>query len=328
MVLHRPQPPAQAKLAAPPVYRPQGPAQAKLAAPPVYRPQGPAQAKLAAPPVYRPQGPAQAKLAASRPKPVQSSMAAASAPPAYKPSTPTTAQSKDALSRRDGPSVYRSQTGANTISGVLQRAVPEQVGLPKPTPVVDYSPRGGERTEFDPAVHPRKTFSFGTNTRNRILSQPQFNPQFVGNRVISVRDSASGQQVNPEGIQLDHSISWDTISKVMADHNALLRQQGKPFDPATYYTLKDAKLYYNDLQNLHPVLGSLNASAGARGVQNLALIHQGLEMYMGKVQSAWQNLQQGIVSIGYLGEEEKATLLAAKLQEIAQRMDGLTEELF
>ncbi|MBB6146535.1 hypothetical protein HNQ77_004514 [Silvibacterium bohemicum] len=297
--------------------------------PVAYRPLAPVQAKLAAPPVYRPQGPAQTKLAASPLKPIRPLVTpAAAAPPVYRPFAPAAAQTKNAVSGGNAPAVYRPQTGERAASGVLQRAVPTHVGLPKPTPVVDYAPRGGERTEFEPKAHPRKTFSFGTNTRNRILSQPQFNPQFAGHRVISVRDSASGQQVNPEGVQLDHRVSWDTISKVMAEHNAQLHAQGKAFDPATYYTLKDAKLYYNDLENLHPALGALNASAGALGVQNVTKIHQGLEMYVGKVQAAWQNLQQGITSIGYLNEEEKAEGIAGRLHQIAHSMNELTEALF
>jgi hypothetical protein len=310
------------------VYRSGFPTLSRPSSPVAYRPQPTVQAKLAAPPVYRPQVPAQTKPSAPPLKPLQPSVTPAPAPPVYRPFAPAAAQTKNAVNMGNAPAVYRPQTGERAASGVLQRAVPTHVGLPKPTPVVDYAPRGGERTEFDPKVHPRKTFSFGTNTRNKILSQPQFNPQFAGHRVISVRDSASGQQVNPEGVQLDHRVSWDNISKVMADHNAQLRAQGKAFDPATYYTLKDAKLYYNDLENLHPALGALNASAGALGVQNVTRIHQGLEMYVGKVQAAWQNLQQGITSIGYLNEEEKAEVIAGRLHQIAHSMNELTETLF
>jgi len=204
-----------------------------------------------------------------------------------------------------------------TSSLIVQRQVPPQGGGTKEIANTNYQARGGGNTLFDKTKHPRSTFSFGTKTREAVLEN--FNPQYMGNSIISAVAS-HGEQVNVGGLQLDHQISWDTISNTMDTHN-------KKIFRAWDYTLWDAKMYYNDIDNLVPALGSLNASAGAQGVNKMDQIHNGLQIYQAQAQTAWMNLQAGLVAIGHQTSDENAERIAILLHEITTKMIDVTEEL-
>lgn len=165
-------------------------------------------------------------------------------------------------------------------------------------------------------------FSFGVNTRYAVLEN--YNPVRAGNRIIAVQDN-NGLQVNVEGIQLDHQTSWDTISGSMHNHNqSLNRQWSERLD----YSLWDAKMYYNDLDNLAPALGALNASAGNEGVGAPERMHPGLEKYAARLHGAWMNLQAGLSAVGQGISDEAAEHVAGMLGEIANTIDTTTEALF
>jgi len=213
----------------------------------------------------------------------------------------------------------------------LQRAVPTSIGLPKPQAETgSYVPRGGGSTEYDAATHPRSKFSFGSNTRDEVLRRPEFSPQIVGHNVISVVCEGSQQQVNVQGIQLDHSVSWDSISGVMMSHNRALHDGRQPFDPSRYYTLHDAKQYYNDQPNLKPALAGLNASAGAAGVRAAGMINELLQPYVGQIQTSFMNLQQALGSGAGLGPEAAAEIeqVAIELANVRNSINEITDRLF
>jgi hypothetical protein len=94
------------------------------------------------------------------------------------------------------------------------------------------------------------------------------------------------------------------------------------------YTLWDAKMYYNDLPNLKPALGGLNASAGAAGVTSQTGNDVRLDLYVGQVQNAWTNLQAGLTSVGTGLSYEAASEIAGLLGEVRNRMNEITDRLF
>jgi len=205
---------------------------------------------------------------------------------------------------------------------IIQRQVPPNGGgLSKEVPNTQYTAIGGKNTPFFKDAFPRSKFSFGSKTRNAVFLR--YNPQFVGDRIVSIR-SSTGEQVNVEGIQLDHQTSWDSISTAMDDHNKKL---GESWNNKTGYTLWDAKMYYNDIDNLVPALGSINASAGERGVNEIPRIHHGLEIYQGNIQTAWMNLQAGLVAVGEGISDENAVRIAILLSNVTREMNNVTEEL-
>lgn len=204
----------------------------------------------------------------------------------------------------------------------IQRVVPPHGGGTKEVARTKYTPRGGKDTPYDKKKHPRGMFSFGVNTRYAVLEN--YNPVRAGNRIIAVQDN-NGRQVNVEGIQLDHQTSWDTISGSMHNHNqSLNRQWSERLD----YSLWDAKMYYNDLDNLAPALGALNASAGNEGVGAPERMHPGLEKYAARLHGAWMNLQAGLSAVGQGISDEAAEHVAGMLGEIANTIDTTTEALF
>jgi len=205
---------------------------------------------------------------------------------------------------------------------IIQRVVPPNGdGKSKEVPNTVYTARGGVNTPFSKEAFPRSKFSFGSKTRNAVFLR--YNPQFVGDRIVSIR-SSTGEQVNVEGVQLDHQTSWDSISTAMDAHNKKL---GKSWNNKTGYSLWDAKMYYNDIDNLVPALGSINASAGERGVNEMPRIHHGLEIYQGNIQTAWMNLQAGLVAVGEGISDENAVRIANLLSNVTREMNNVTEEL-
>ncbi len=207
-------------------------------------------------------------------------------------------------------------------TSIYQRQVPQELrSEKKEVPVTVYEARGGKDIAFDKEKHPRSKFNFGAHTRNEVFKR--YNPQYVGNKIVNIR-SSTGEQVNVEGIQLDHQTSWDTISNIMDAHN---KELGDKWTPKDGYSLYDAKMYYNDIDNLVPALGGINASAGALGVDEVPRIHEGLEIYQGNLQTAWMNLQAGLVAVGHGITDDNAIKIADMLQNITNAMNDATDEI-
>ena len=205
----------------------------------------------------------------------------------------------------------------------LQRQVPPHGGgQAKEVANTVYTARGGDNVRFDKDEHTRGKFSFGAKTKYAVFSR--FNPVYAGRRIISVEDS-NRRQVNVAGLQLDHQTSWDTISATMHAHNQAL---GAGWNRNVGYSLWDAKMYYNDIDNLVPALGGINAAAGARGVDLAEEIHPGLSIFQGRLQGAWMNLQAGLSAVGTGVSDEVAEHIATQLGNIASLMENTTEQLF
>lgn len=128
--------------------------------------------------------------------------------------------------------------------------------------------------------YPRSKFFFGDYTRNEVLSK--YPHSKIGNRIIAVRDDASGQMVNVEGVHLDHIFSWENIAKIM--------------DDAKNFTVSEARMYYNDQDNLHPVLGGLNSFAGGNGVAVLETKYPQINAAIATTQTSWMNLQNFVTA--------------------------------
>ena len=132
--------------------------------------------------------------------------------------------------------------------------------------------------------------------------------------------------MNVEGVQLDHQVSWDRIAAAMTTHNKAMSNRGER-DKSNYYTLWDAKMYYNDQQNLLPALAALNASGGTEGVGEVPRIHYGLESVQGTLQTSWMNLQAGLVAVGGGMSEEAVEEVATLMLKISSAMNDVTERL-
>ncbi len=172
-------------------------------------------------------------------------------------------------------------------TNIVQRVVPNENMNGKPIAVTgSYRAKGGQDIIFDQGIHQRQRFSFGTNTRYEVFSR--YNPTRQGNRIISIMAS-NGEQVNVNGIQLDHQISWDRISNEMQRYNNT--------NPGNPYTFWDAKMYYNDIDNLVPALGAINAAAGEDGVAVESRLHENVEGAIGAVQHSWMHLQQVMTAL-------------------------------
>lgn len=216
----------------------------------------------------------------------------------------------------------RPQNISHCVMGKsIQREVPTDP-LQEPHPIAEtgsYNARNNE-TPYNSGQHPRKLFSFGSKTRDEVLGRPEFCPKKIGNRVVAVIDP-NGQSVNVEGVQLDHSTSWDSISQTMNRHNELV-QRG---EIDTCYTLYEARMYYNDQKNLHPVLAGLNASAGSVGVAINIYQNPNIANYIGELQTSWMNFQNfiasGIIESGGKAENE----IIGKLIEIKQHLDAMID---
>ncbi|MCM0593800.2 MAG: hypothetical protein KA716_27835 [Gloeotrichia echinulata DEX184] len=73
-------------------------------------------------------------------------------------------------------------------------------------------------------------------------------------------------------IQLDHITSWQAISQSMDNYNNQLQPRPvddrnlTPLEQNQVYTLWDAKMYYNDQDNLQAGVAANNAAAGEQGM--------------------------------------------------------------
>lgn len=238
---------------------------------------------------------------------------------AFMNSSPKCIQKMEPMELCINPETYKcSQFQTNTP--IIQKKVPPQ-GPFKEVANTTYVARGGKDIMFDKDAHPRSKFSFGAHTRNSVFLRN--NPEFAGNRIISTRTN-TGEQANVEGVQLDHQVSWDTISKTMDEHNKTL---GPAWNNVNGYSLWDAKMYYNDIDNLVPALGAINAAAGELGVTDMPRIHHGLEIYQGKLQTSWMNLQAGLVAVGHGINDDNAVRIANLLNGISVAMNDVTEQL-
>jgi len=210
---------------------------------------------------------------------------------------------------------------------VIQRAVPTGVGLPKPAPQTDHymAQARASNTKFTKAGYPRSSFSFGVYTRGAVLAR--FNPTGIGHHASTVMTS-TGHQVNTQAVQLDHQPqSWANIANIMDAHNAAQQQHGVPFSAAAYYTLWDARMYYNDVTNLRPAMGSDNASGGAEGVAVAAPMHGQLQATLGHATHAMTNLQHVLGAFHESFQEDHLHHAVNSLVDIASRANKLSDEI-
>ncbi len=210
---------------------------------------------------------------------------------------------------------------------VIQRAVPTAIGLPKPVPLTDHymAQARANNTMFTKAGYPRSSFSFGVYTRGAVLSR--FNPTGIGHHAQTVMTS-TGHQVNTQAVQLDHQPqSWANIANIMDAHNATQQHHRVPFSAAAYYTLWDARMYYNDVTNLRPAMGSDNASGGADGVAVAAPMHDQLNVTLGAAVQSMSHLQGVLNAFHQSFQENQVHETANELAEIAGRADALSEKI-
>ncbi|WP_298920247.1 DUF4157 domain-containing protein [uncultured Nostoc sp.] len=203
---------------------------------------------------------------------------------------------------------------------VVQRAVPKGGETAKPiAETAGYVARGGQNVQFNSNAHKRKDFSFGTKTRDAVFQK--YNPTYQGNKIVTVRAS-HGEQVSVTGIQLDHQTSWDMITNAMENKN---KDQNGQFK----YSFWDAKMYYNDVTNLVPAQGSINAAAGAQGVHMEQRGNSVIEATLGTVGQSWIHLQSVLNAIkngtqtAMISDDE----FVHSLLEISTQMGELAEDL-
>lgn len=210
---------------------------------------------------------------------------------------------------------------------IVQRVVPTAGNTnPKPTPNTgSYRARGGQNQIFSIKEFPREVFNFGTNTRQEVFRRPEFNPQPPIGRVATITD-IMGNRVNVEGVQLDHRQSWHSIASAMEAHNNDLHRQGIT-DIDQYYTYYDAKMYYNDIDNLYPVLGAINAAAGAAGVVSAQPIPEGLSQVLDVLSDSTNHLRSSLIARFADGQDVPQGLPEAVL-DIANQASDMAEGIF
>lgn len=181
--------------------------------------------------------------------------------------------------------------------------------------VGDYRPRGKRERFTKDKYGARGYFKFGKNTRDDVFKH--CGCIFVGKRIVSV--FVDGKLQNVEGVQLDHTISWSCIVDRMDQYNTTFNYTKDP------YTLWDARMYYNDQDNLKPALAGINASAGEHGVSDNFISHPNLNDYLARLQLEYMNLQQGISAMKIAEDEE---LIAIKLSAASRALRDATDCLF
>lgn len=210
---------------------------------------------------------------------------------------------------------------------VVQRAVPTGPGLPKPTPeTVKYTARNDAKDIiFDQKTYTRSKFSFGVYTRGAVLAE--HNPTGIGHHASTVMTS-TGHQVNTQAVQLDHHPqSWDKIADAMQKHNAELKKQGVPTTSDAYYTVWDARMYYNDVTNLRPAMGSDNASGGADGVMVAAPMHEFLRGSLANAVHAMTNLQHVLGAFHETFQEDQLHDVVGMLGDLANHANNVSDRV-
>lgn len=229
---------------------------------------------------------------------------------------------------RMAPSPEAPAQLASTGTGVVQRAVPQNTGLPKPAPeTYHYQAQvSAKNTMFVKANYPRSAFSFGTNTRAGVLSQSHFEPTGLGNLPNTVM-TVSGHQANTQSVQLDHNPrSWADISDTMEEHNADLHQT-HPYNRDTFYSVWDARMYYNDITNLRPAMGSDNASGGADGAHVAAPMHEGIRTSMATAFQSVTELQNVLGAYQESFTEDDVSHVGNALLDISGQANELSQWL-
>lgn len=210
---------------------------------------------------------------------------------------------------------------------VVQRAVPTSLGLPKPVPETSkYKAQGkAKETVFYKGDYPRSKFSFGVYTRGAVLAQ--FNPTGIGTNPSTVMTS-TGHQTNTQAVQLDHyPQSWANIADIMNSHNVAQDHKKVPFSEDAYYTLWDARMYYNDVTNLKPAMGSDNASGGSEGVTVAAPMHEFLNVSLGNAVHAMTNLQHTLGAFHESFQEDQLKAVVEMLGDLANHANHVTDKV-
>lgn len=212
-------------------------------------------------------------------------------------------------------------------AAVVQRAVPTSTGLPKPVPATsNYKAQNkAKETMFTKSAYPRSKFSFGVYTRGAVLMH--FNPTGIGTNPSTVMTS-TGHQVNTQAVQLDHQPqSWANMADVMDTHNANQVKNKVPFNDTDYYTLWDARMYYNDVTNLRPAMGSDNASGGSEGVMVAAPMHEHLQKALAHAIHSMENLQGTLNAYHISFQEDQLFEVVGKLVDLAEHANKLSEHI-
>lgn len=215
----------------------------------------------------------------------------------------------------ESPPVRELAQLRHSLNQPVQRVVPTVAGAPKPVPDVEgYNPHGRDKI-FRAADYPRRMFAFQAITKQRVIAKSDPVYDYRG-EVIQIR--ASGNLVPLAGAQMDHEISWDDIVQVMDEHNRQMDAQNAPL--SAYYTLRDARLYYNDVSNLHFALGAHNAAAGSSGVPRLEDVHDDFRAPSGFIAAEWANLQQMLHAVSGGVTADQASAVFDRLAELGGYM--------
>jgi hypothetical protein len=220
-----------------------------------------------------------------------------------------------AQSLNSSPRVVAQRALAAQLN-VAQRAVPRNNGLPKPVAETgNYAANNdAENVAFWTADYPRSRFDFGVGTRNAVLAR--YHPTYRQGSIESVR-VVTGSQENVRGVQIDHRYSWANIAFNMNSRNTqalAAMDAGDAVDDADWYSLWDARMYYNDLPNLQPVLASDNAAAGAFGVVAAPAIHDALATAVADTHSRWMALQRDVNRLGNNPDQQFRQNVVGRLQ--------------
>jgi len=186
----------------------------------------------------------------------------------------------------------KEKKGVNKTKNIVafQRKVPSiedkntlpALGGSKPeAKTVPYNPTGEKDYNFSTK---RSNFYFIPNRKN-----------YMGTRCYvfskyNFRNSAvmtgGGYSADIRGVQLDHSpISWEKIAKGINENNRMAT------DDSSRFSLADAKLYYNDFENLVPEFASTNASAGDKSANGLAPLNQSLSDFEIGIEELWISIK-------------------------------------
>jgi len=221
------------------------------------------------------------------------------------------------------PRVAAQRALANRLN-VAQRAVPQDANLPKPLAETGgYVANEGAKADiYSSKKYPRGNFAFGGNTRNQVLANHR--ATYYDKQIESVR-VITGSQENQKGVQLDHRVSWSNIETYMDQRNkpAIAAIDDDADLPAeSWYSLWDARMYYNDQTNLFPVLASDNAAAGADGVKPAPDIHKDLAVAVANTHSRWMALQRDVNLLGKDPAPQFRQHVVGLLQNTSANMDA------
>ncbi|MFK0733624.1 MAG: hypothetical protein HEQ35_03245 [Gloeotrichia echinulata IR180] len=150
--------------------------------------------------------------------------------------------------------------------------------------------------------------------------------------MISVTTN-EGQTINVAAIQLDHITSWQAISQSMDNYNNQLQPRPvddrnlTPLEQNQVYTLWDAKMYYNDQDNLQAGVAANNAAAGEQGmVQEIR--NPVLDATLSTIGTQWLLLQQAVQAVvPHIQDPVDSENVLSELLRISEEMEEIRSGL-